>query len=93
MFFCVTCLPRSGPGWNWHGGAIPFSEIWLKLGGDKGYGSFKLTLQLVNIDRPNSVKEKSLLSIFKAGDSTTNFHTAPEMYRELVIEAQGMQIK
>ena len=86
-------IPRSSPGLTWHGGGIPSGEIWLKLGGDKGHGSFKLTLQLCNTKSPNSVKETCLLSIFKAGDSTTNLHTALEMYKEHINEAQGMKIK
>ncbi len=81
---------RSSPGLTWHDGGIPSTEIWLKLAGDKGHGSFKLTLQLVNTKCPNSIKETCLLSIFKAGDSTTNLHTALEMYQQHVIEAQGM---
>ena len=72
---------------------IPASEIWIKLSGDKGQGSFKLTLQLINSTHPNSSKETVLLSMFKAGNSTLNLHTALSMYREHVIEVQGMQIK
>ena len=73
---------------------IPSSEIWIKLCGDKGHGSFKLTLQLVNTAHPNSPKETVLFSMFKAGDSTLNLHTALSiMYQEHIIEAQGMQIK
>jgi len=78
---------------TWHEGGIPPNELWFKLGGDKGHGSFKLTLQLVNTHHPNSVKETVLLSVFKAGDSTTNLHTALEMYQMHIKEAQGMQIK
>ena len=78
---------------TWHGGSIPSNELWLKLGGDKGRGSFKLNMQLVNTFNPNSMKKTTLLSVFKAGDSTLNLHTALNMYREHVEEAQGMQIK
>ena len=77
----------------WHNGAIPSDELWVKLGGDKGRGSFKMNIQLVNTKNPNSMKRTALLSVFKAGDSTTNLHIALEMYREHVVEAQGMKIK
>lgn len=95
MLSCKSKIPylRSGHGLTWHDGAIPSSELWLKLGGDKGHGSFKLTLQLVNTCHPNSVKETTLLSVFRAGDSTMNLHTALDMYQEHIKEAQGMQIK
>lgn len=78
---------------TWHDGAIPADEIWVKLGGDKGRGSFKLNLQLLNTKHPNSIKNTVLLSVFKAGDSATNLHTALDMYREQIKEAQGMTIK
>ena len=91
--FKYSLYHRSGPGLTWHNGAIPSTELWLKLGGDKGRGSFKLNLQLVNTSNPNSMKRTTLLSVFKAGDSTTNLHTALDMYREHVVESQGMQIK
>ena len=78
---------------TWHGGSIPSNELWLKLGGDNGRGSFKLNMQLVNTFKPNSMKRTTLLPVFKAEDSTLNHHTALNMYREHVEEAQGMQIK
>ncbi len=34
-------MSRSSAGLTWHDGAIPSNEIWVKLGGDKGRGSFK----------------------------------------------------
>lgn len=63
------------------------------MGGDKGRGSFKFNIQLVNTLKPNSMKSTALLSVFNAGDSTTNLHIALDMYREHMTEAQGMKIK
>ena len=40
---------------RWHDGTIPDDEIWLKLGGDKGGGYFKMNFQIVNTPAPNSV--------------------------------------
>jgi len=59
----------------------------FKHGGDKGHGSFKLNLQLVNITHPNSLMESVLLSMFKVGDFTLNLHTALSMYQEHIAEA------
>ena len=86
-------LVRSDQGLTWHDGVITEKELWLKLGGDKGHGSFKLNLQLVNTSAPNSMKNTRVLSVFKAGDSTLNLHTALDMYKEHVNEAQGMNLK
>ena len=80
-------------GLTWHNGAIPDYELWIKLGGDKSHGSFKLNVQLMNIDHPNSHKNTSLVSIFKAGDGTTNLHTALDMYKEHVTKMQGMKLR
>ena len=46
----------------------------------------------MNIDHPNSHKNTALISIFKAGDSTTNLHTALDMYQEHVTKMQGMKL-
>eukprot|EP00731_Ephydatia_muelleri_P023934 Em0016g205a len=45
---------------TWHNGVIPASEIWIKLGGDKGSGTFKMNFQIVNVAAPNSVNNTSL---------------------------------
>ena len=47
----------------------------------------------MNTQHPNSQKNTTLISIFKAGDSTTNLHTALDMYKTPVTEMQGMQLK
>ncbi len=91
--FIYVHIPRSPEGLINHGGAIPENELWVKLGGDKGRGSFKFNFQLVNIPHPNSVKKTILLSVFTAGDSASNMHTALDRYKQHIEEAQGMLIK
>lgn len=93
LIFVKKIPIRSPSGLTWHNGVIPADELWLKIGGDKGQGSFKLNLQLVNTCTPNSMKNTSVISVFKAGDTTTNLHTALGMYKEHVTEAQGMKLK
>ena len=39
---------------TWHNNAIPEDHIWLKVGGDHGGGSFKMSLQIANIQSPNT---------------------------------------
>ena len=93
IHLCACTIIRSPGGLTNHGGTIPQDELWFKLGGDKGRGSFKFNIQLVNISQPNSVKKTKLLAVFKAGDSTTNLHTALDRYRQHIEEAQGMRIQ
>lgn len=59
---------------TWHNGTIPQDEIWLKLGGDHGGGSFKLCLQVANLEHPNSKHNTFLVGIFEEKDSVENLH-------------------
>ena len=57
---------------TWHQGKIPSSEVWVKLGGDKGGGSFKMSFQLCNVEHPNSPVNTCVFLIFEAPDNVTN---------------------
>ncbi|KAL5502912.1 hypothetical protein EMCRGX_G009770 [Ephydatia muelleri] len=76
---------------TWHDGVIPASEIWLKLGGDKGGGSFKMNFQIVNVAAPNSVHNTCVFCCFEADDTVTNLHIALDCYKDQVAHLQGMQ--
>ena len=47
----------------WHDGRIPSDEVWLKIGGDKGGGMFKMAVQIVNVRNPNAPKNTCVFSI------------------------------
>ncbi len=57
---------------TWHEGLIPEDEAWVKMGGDKGDGSFKMSLQLANIAHPNAVTNTFVFVCFEASDTATN---------------------
>jgi len=57
---------------TWHEGSIPDDEIWLKLGGDKGGGTFKMCFQHLNVTSPNAPENTCVISIFEVPDSYTN---------------------
>ena len=40
----IHTAPNSAGTLTWHNGVIPSTEIWIKLGGDKGGGTFKMNL-------------------------------------------------
>eukprot|EP00731_Ephydatia_muelleri_P033241 Em0026g61a len=61
---------------TWHGGIIPNDQIWIKLGGDKGGGLFKMIFQILNTPKPNSVHNTCVFSCFEADDTVTNLHVA-----------------
>ncbi len=85
----------SSAGLTWHKGAIPSHEIWVKLGGDKGHGSFKFNLQLVNTATPNSMKNTSLLegTLKKQFDYTKGvlFSTLDKSLQQLHVQRQAYQ--
>ena len=54
----------------------------MKIGGDKGGSSFKASLQIVNVEKPNSVKNSCVFALFEAPDSSTNLHIVLDRYRQ-----------
>ena len=61
-------------------------EIWVKFCGDHGGNSFKLCLQLLNIQHPNSVRNTVPVCVFLAKDSPSNLETGLGLYREQLQE-------
>lgn len=61
---------------TWHNGQIPEDQIWVKIGGDKGGTSFKLMVQLANVERPNSLLNTHSICVFEAKDSSFNLSVA-----------------
>lgn len=72
----------------WHNGSIPHNELWVKVGGDKGGSSFKMSLQLVNVMKPNSVKNSCVFALFEATDSPANLHIALARYKDEITDLQ-----
>ena len=73
---------------TWHGGLIPDSQIWLKIGGDHGGGNFKLSIQIANTANPNATRNTIPVCIFKEKDSPANLETALGQYRNQVEQLQ-----
>ena len=73
---------------TWHEGLIAEDEIWLKLGGDKGGSSVKASFQIVNVNKPNSVRNSCVFAVFEAPDSVFNLHLALDQYCTSVAELQ-----
>ena len=73
---------------TWHDNLIPSNEIWLKIGGDKGGSSFKMSIQIVNVTKPNSVNNSCVFSLFEAPDSVLNLHIALDQYHDAISDLQ-----
>ena len=66
---------------SWHGGVIPPTEIWVKLGGDHGGGSFKLVMQIANTVHPNSLTNTIPVCTYDTTDSPVNLEVALGRFR------------
>ena len=59
---------------TWQHGSIPQSEILEKIGADHSEGSFKLALQVFNLDQTNSIKNIQMLCV-RCYDKHFNFRS------------------
>ena len=71
---------------------IPPDEIWVKIGGEKGQGSMKMSFQLCNVPNPNSCKNSVIFSIFEASDTATNLNIALYQFRPQINSLCGKNI-
>ena len=76
---CTLCT-CSAKRLTWHG-IIPDDEIWVKVGGDKGGKTFKMSFQIAHTPNPNSVENTCVFTIFEARDTTANLQVALERYK------------
>ena len=74
---------------TWHEGKMPENELWIKIGGDKGGGSFKMTFQICNVDHPNSTNNTCAFCIFEAPDNATNLQIALQRFQDEVDSLQS----
>lgn len=63
----------------WHD-IIPKDEIWVKIGGDKGGGSFKMAFQIANLNNPNAKTNTIVYTAFAATDNPYNIKLGLDRY-------------
>ena len=71
---------------TWRGDVIPEDQVWIKLGGDHGGGSFKFVMQVANLDHPNSLNNTIPICTFDCQDTAANLETALGQYRDQIKE-------
>ena len=76
-----------------HHGFIKNKEIHVKIGGDHGGGSFKMSYQIANTKNPNSTNNTTIFSIFEAKDYRCNLKLGLTRFREQVKFLQSMSWK
>ena len=77
-------------------GFIPDSEIWVKLGGDKGgnvLNTTKMDFQIINVPAQNAVYNTCVVSCFEAADTVINLHCALDRFKILSPAAPGNEME
>ena len=67
------------------------NEVHLKVGGDHGGGSFKMSYQVCNTQHPNSKDNTVVFSVFEAKDRRPNLKVGLSRYKEQIDELQQMK--
>ena len=67
---------------------MPENEIWVKLGGDHGGKSFKLCLQVCNLERPNVKQNTIVIACMPARDLHENLAKLTAIYTDQIQELQ-----
>lgn len=78
---------------TWHDGRIPAGEIWVKIGGDKGGGTFKMGVQVLNVLHPNSPNNTCVFCVFEAPDSFTNLKVMANRVQDQINNLQSREWK
>ena len=71
---------------TWHNGKIPWDEIWLKIGGD----SFKIVLQVANLESPNSWENTFMICMVECKDSIKNLKKVLKPVKEQIDKLTNM---
>ena len=70
---------------------IPDDEIHVKIGGDHGGGSYKMSYQIANVSNPNKLDNTVIFSIFEAKDSRANLRLCLERFKAHVSKFNMVQ--
>ena len=74
----------------WHE-RIPENEIWIKFGGDHGKNSFKLTMQVVNVHKPNSKENTIVFAMANVKDRYDNLNVIMSLVKPKLDDLTKMQ--
>ena len=66
------------------------NEVHVKIGGDHGGGSFKMSYQIANVTNPNSKDNTLVFSLFEAKDYRINMKTGLSRFGQQIDELRSM---
>ena len=67
---------------------MPQNEVWIKFGGDHGGNSFKLCLQVCNVEKPNAKENTVSICCMPAKDLYPNLESLASLYSEQISKLQ-----
>jgi hypothetical protein len=73
--------------------SVPLDEVWIKIGGDHGGSTFKVMLQVANLEKPNSKLNTFLLMIANCKDNRANLKQLLEAYGKQIDRLQKMTLR
>ena len=56
----------------------------MKVGGDKGGRSFKMSFQIGNTTNPNAPENTCVFALYEGHDSAANLHICLDQYRDQI---------
>lgn len=76
---------------TWFNDSIPEDEVWVKIGGDHGGGSFKVMLQVANLQQANSKHNTNVITLVECKDTPENLRRILGPYKDQLAHLQTMQ--
>ena len=74
---------------TWHN-TIPEDKIWIKVGGDHGRDSFKLCLQILNVENPNAKNNLFMICLVECKDTYENLSIVLSPFRAHISKLKQM---
>ena len=63
---------------------MPKDKIWLKIGGDHGGNSFKICLQILNVDNPNAKENTNVIACVQAKVNHENLRAITKILKDQI---------
>ena len=63
---------------------MPKDKIWLKIGGDHGGNTFKISWKILNDDKPNAKENTNVIACLQVKDNHENLRTITKIHKDQI---------